>query len=317
MILPASLATRRLDPRLDALIAPEAVPELLVDMSTVEGPHWLEGPAWDRDSAWLLFSDVKANAIYRWTGGARFDVFMRQSGYSGPEPFRGGEPGANGLAFDRDGRLLLCEHGNRRVRRMEADGNKTVLADGYGGCRLNSPNDLACRSNGDVYFTDPPFGLPGQFEDPEREIGFSGVYRITPDRDVVLLLDHLRAPNGIAFSPDETTLYLSDGDPERSAWLAYDVGKEGSLHRERVLLDVTRLPGYGGPDGIETDRFGNVFAAGREAVFVLAADGSHLGTIPMGSITTNLCWGEDGQTLFITTERALYRLRVLTKGRSF
>ena len=239
---------------------------------------------------------------------------MQPSGYTGEQPFAGEEPGANGLAFDQEGRLLICEHGDRRVRRLEADGSKTVLADRYDGRRLNSPNDLVCRSNGDIYFTDPPFGLPRQFDDPGRELSFSGVYRLSPSGELTLLLDELRAPNGIAFSPDEKTLYVADGDQNRSAWLAYPMREDGTLGQGRVLLDVTGMSGFGGPDGLEVDHLGNIFAAGREAVFVLAADGTHLGTIPMGSITTNLGWGEDGSTLFITTERRLLRLRVSTRG---
>lgn len=302
---------QRLDPRLDEVIQPGTKPELLVDFAARPGQHWLEGPAWDRKTACLLFSDVKANAIYRWAEPDLLEVFMQPSGYSGAAPFEGPEPGSNGLAFDRGGRLLICEHGDRRIRRLEAGGRRTVVADRYLGRRLNSPNDLACLGNGDVCFTDPPYGLPQRFEDPGRELDVCGVYRVKPNGEVVLLARHLKAPNGIAFSPDETTLYVSDGDPDRSAFLAFDVARDGSLGNERVLLDVTSLPGYGGPDGLAVDRLGTVFAAGREAVFVLAADGTHLGTIPMGSITTNAGWGGDGRTLFITTERCLYRLPTL------
>jgi gluconolactonase len=304
-------------PRLDALVASDSALEVVVDMSSYEGPHWLESPTWDWRSGSLLFSDVKANAIWRWDPERGLSLFMQPSGYTGEPPFAGQEPGANGLAFDHQGCLILCEHGDRRVCRLEADGRKTVLADRYNGRRLNSPNDIVCRSNGDMYFSDPPFGLPRQFDDPGRELAFSGVYRLSQEGELALLLDTLKAPNGIAFSPDGNTLYLADGDPGRSAVLAYAMGEEGAPGEERVLLDVTELPGFGGPDGLEVDHLGNLYAAGREAVFVLAADGTHLGTIHIGAITTNLGWGENGSTLFITTERRLLRLRVRTRGLGF
>ena len=307
----------RLDPRFDALISRDVSLDVLADFSEREGAHWLEGPAWDQRNGYLLFSDVKANAIYRWERDQGVQLFMQPSGYTGEQPFAGEEPGSNGLAFDAEGHLLICEHGDRRIRRLETDGSKTVLADRYQGRRLNSPNDLVCRSNGDIYFTDPPFGLPRQFDDPGRELSFSGVYRLSTGGELTLLLDDLRAPNGIGFSPDEQTLYVADSDQNRSAWLAYPMQADGTLGEGRVLLDVTRAPGLGGPDGLEIDRLGNIFGAGREAVFVLAADGTHLGTIDMGAITTNVGWGEDGSTLFITTERRLLRLRLSTRGTGF
>lgn len=307
----------RLDLRFDALVPSDISLDVLVDFGEREGPHWLEGPVWDRRNSYLLFSDVKANAIQRWERDRGVRLFMQPSGYTGEQPFAGEEPGSNGLAFDAEGRLLICEHGDRRIRRLEADGSKTVLVDHYQGRRLNSPNDLVCRSNGDIYFTDPPFGLPRQFDDPGRELSFSGVYRLSTGGDLTLLLDDLRAPNGIGFSPDEQTLYVADSDQNRSAWLAYPMQEDGTLGDGRVLLDVTRAPGLGGPDGLEVDHLGNIFGAGREAVFVLAADGTHLGTITMGAITTNAGWGEDGSTLFITTERRLLRLRLSTRGMGF
>jgi gluconolactonase len=305
----------RRDPRFDALISSDAALEVVADFSEREDPHWLESPTWDRRNGSVLFSDVKANAIWRWGRDRGVTLFMQPSGYTGEEPFAGQEPGANGLDFDIDGHLTICEHGDRRVCRLEADGSKTVLADCYDGRRLNSPNDLVCRSDGAIYFTDPPFGLPRHFNDPGRELPFSGVYRLSKEGDLKLLLDELRAPNGIAFSPDEKTLYLADGDPNRSAWLAYPIREDDTLGEGRLLLDVTGASGFGGPDGLEVDHLGNIFTAGREAVFVLAADGTHLGIIHMGAITTNLGWGEDGSTLFITTEKRLLRLRVHTRGR--
>ncbi|QNT68958.1 SMP-30/gluconolactonase/LRE family protein [Defluviicoccus vanus] len=304
----------RLDPRMDALIAPHLAFEVVADFSEREGAHWLEGPVWNHREGCLLFSDVKGNAIHRWHPVLGVQLFMKPSGYSGDAPFAGQEPGANGLAFDAEGRLLICEHGDRRLRRLEADGRKTVLADRWQGCRLNSPNDLVSCANGDIYFTDPPFGLPHQFDDPARELAFSGVYRLSATGELTLLLDELRAPNGIALSPDERILYVNDGDPNRSAFLAYPLGDDGRLGKARALLDVTGMGGYGGPDGLEVDHLGTIFAAAHERVFVIAADCTPLGTLAMGGITTNFAWGEDGSTLFVTTEHRLFRLRLRTHG---
>src|SRR5512132_2501127 len=242
----------RRDPRFDALISSDAALEVVAGFSEREDPHWLESPTWDRRNGSVLFSDVKANAIWRWGRDRGVTLFMQPSGYTGEEPFAGQEPGANGLAFDIDGHLIICEHGDRRVCRLEADGSKTVLADCYDGRRLNSPNDLVCRSDGAIYFTDPPFGLPRQFNDPGRELPFSGVYRLSKEGDLKLLLDELRAPNGIAFSPDEKTLYLADGDPNRSAWLAYPIREDDTLGEGRLLLDVTGASGFGGPTALRS-----------------------------------------------------------------
>lgn len=308
----------RLNPCLDALIPADLAFEVIADFGTREGQHWLEGPVWDKRQGCLFVSDVKGNAIHRWRPDSGAELFMHPSGYSGETPFPGAEPGANGLAFDADGRLLMCEHGDRRVTRLEAGGGKTVLADRFQGKRLNSPNDLVVHSSGDVYFTDPTFGLPRQSDDPGRELSFCGVYRISASGELTLLLDGLRAPNGIALSPDETTLFVADGNPERSTFLAFPLHADGSLGEARVLLDVTGMDGYGGPDGLEVDHLGTLYAAAHERLYIIAADGTHLGTlIPGQGITTNMGWGEDGSTLFVTTERHLLRLRLTTCGARF
>jgi gluconolactonase len=317
MTIPITLPVERLDARFDALIPAGAVADVLADLSDVEGPHWLEGPAWDSRNHWLLFSDVKANAIYRWDPHDGLRLFMRPSGYTGPEPAPMEEPGSNGLAFDREGRLLLCEHGDRRVTRLEADGRKTVLADRYQGRRLNSPNDLVCRSTGDIYFTDPPYGLPGRFDDPSKELPFNGVFRIAPEGALALVIDSIQVPNGIGFSPDEKTLYVTDGGPQRKRWLAFPLADDGSAGTARVLFDAANLPGLGGPDGLAIDQAGTIFATGLERVFVFAPDGSHLGSIFPGSLTSNVAWGEDGSSLFITADRRLLRLRLGTRGIGF
>ncbi|HXW10707.1 MAG TPA: SMP-30/gluconolactonase/LRE family protein, partial [Steroidobacteraceae bacterium] len=195
----------RLDARLDALLPVDATLE-----TVASGHRWLEGPLWDARRNALLYSDIPANAVYRWQAGSRPAVFLARSGYTGAAPFTGREPGSNGLAFDREGRLVLCQHGDRRIVRLERDGTRTVLVDAYEGRRLNSPNDAIYASNGDLYFTDPPFGLPRAFDDPARELDVSGVYRLRADGTLELLIGDLGAPNGIALSPDERTLYVTD-----------------------------------------------------------------------------------------------------------
>lgn len=301
----------RLDPRLDKLVPGDAHLERLQD-----GFDWLEGPAWSPALGSLLFSDIPRNAVYRWSPGSRVELFLQPSGYTGPSPFAGREPGSNGLLFDSEGRLILCEHGDRRITRLEADGRKTVLVDRYRGRRLNSPNDAVLSAAGDLFFTDPPFGLPGTFEDPKRELDFSGVYRLAPTGVLTLLTAAIRAPNGIALSPDETLLYVTDVDPARPAWLVYPLRPDGTLGPGRVFVDALpfTLVHAGGPDGLKLDDAGNLFAAGPGGVYVFAPDGTHLGTLSTGVATSNVAWGEDGSTLFVTAGSALYRIRLTTRG---
>ncbi len=304
----------RLDPRFDALVPPDARLEVLA-----EGFAWLEGPAWDRAAGHLLFSDIPANTIHRWHPKDAVSVFMTPSGYTGSEPFPGREPGSNGLTFDGQGRLIIAEHGDRRLRRLEPDGAKTTLASRYQGRRLNSPNDAVVKSNGDIYFTDPPFGLPKTFDDPGKELPHQGVYRLTTDGTLSLLEASIRAPNGIAFSPDETVLYLTDVDPMRPAWLAYDVQPDGSITGGRVFHDAGTLTETraGAPDGITVDADGNLYGAGPEGIYVFAPDGTHLGTVFTGVPTGNLAWGADGSTLFITADTRLLRMRLTARGVGF
>jgi len=300
----------RLDPRFDALIAADATLEPIAT-----GHRWVEGPVWEPRHQALYYSDIPANTVYRWEARAGVSAFLRPSGYSGSEPFSGREPGSNGLTFDPVGRLVLCEHGDRRIGRLEPDGRRSVIVDRYRGRRLNSPNDAVYARNGDLYFTDPPFGLPGTFDDPARELPFSGVYRLRRDGTLQLLIENLRAPNGIALSPDERTLYVTDVDADRPAWLAYEIDDDG-VGARRVLADArpwTRLR-RGGPDGLDADAHGNLFAAGPEGVFVFAPDGTLLGLIETGVPTANVAWGEDGSTLFIAAATTIYRLRTQTRG---
>ena len=304
---------RRLDPRLDQLVPNDAVVEKLAD-----GFAWVEGPAWSRKGGYLLFSDIPNNSVFKWQKGASVSLFLKPSGYTGTAPFQGKEPGSNGLTFDSTGRLVLCEHGDRRIARLEKDGTKTTLADRYQGKRLNSPNDLVFKSNGDLYFTDPPFGLPKAFDDPHKELTFSGVYRLATSGKLTLLTKKIRAPNGIAFSPAEKTLYVSNADPNQAVWMAYDVRGDGTIANGRVFFDATAWmkTKKGAPDGMTVDKDGNLFAAGPGGIHIFAPDGTHLGSIETG-VTSNVAWGDDGSVLYITADTAIYRIALTTKGAGF
>ncbi len=303
----------RLDPRFDAIVPPNPKVYKLAENFT-----WVEGPVWNREGQYLLFSDIPKNAVYKWKEGEGVSLFLNPSGYSGTEPFEGMEPGSNGLTFDATGRLVLAQHGDRRIARLEPDGRKVALGDRYEGKRINSPNDLVFKSNGDLYFTDPPFGLPGAFDDPQK-LPFQGVYRLSKDGTLTLVIKDIKAPNGVAFSPDEKTLYVSDVDPKRAAWLAYDVKDDGTVTNGRVFFDATRWrkDPFFGPDGMKIDKQGNLFGARPGGVSVFAPDGTHLGSIETGRPTSNLAWGDDGSTLYITGGTSVYRIRLSTKGAGF
>jgi len=298
----------RLDPRFDQLVPNDAKLEKIAD-----GFTWVEGPVWHKQGGYLLFSDIPSNSVYRWKPGEGLSLFVKNSGYSGTTPFAGKEPGSNGLTLDSQGRLVLCRHGDRQIGRMEANGVIVPLVDHYDGHRINSPNDLVFKSNGDLYFTDPPFGLPKAFDDPSKA-PVQGVYRLSNNGTVTLLIHDIKAPNGIAFSPDEKTLYVSDVDPKRAAWLAYDVTQDGTVTNGRVFFDATRWrkDPFFGPDGFKVDQQGNIFGARPGGLSVIASDGTLLGTIETGQPTSNVAWGEDGKTLFITGGSSVYRLRLTT-----
>jgi gluconolactonase len=299
-----------LDPRFDQLVPKDAKLEKIAD-----GFTWVEGPVWHKQGGYLLFSDIPANAVYKWKSGEGASVYLKSSGYSGTAPFAGMEPGSNGLTFDAKGQLVLCRHGDRQIGRLESNGTIVPLADHYDGHKINSPNDLVYKSNGDVYFTDPPFGLPHAFADSSKA-PVQGVYRLAKDGTLTLLIHDIKAPNGIAFSPDEKTLYVSDVDPKRAAWLAYDMQPDGTVTNGRVFFDATRWrkDPFFGPDGFKVDHQGNIFGARPGGLSVIAPDGKLLGTIETGQPTSNVAWGEDGRTLFITGGSSVYRLHLTTSG---
>jgi gluconolactonase len=302
-------SVERLDPAFDRLVAPDAKLE-----KVAEGFTWSEGPVWLEGA--VLFSDVPRNVVYRWRPGAtKAEVFLQPSGQLAPAPgFR--EPGSNGLSRDAQGRLLLCQDGERRIARYE-HGGFTSLADRFEGRRFNSPNDLAVRRNGEIYFTDPPYGLEGVENSPLRELPFCGVYRVGKDGTVTLLVRDLTFPNGIAFSPDEKRLYVTVSDPHATRIMAYDVQPDGGVANGRVFYDAQPRVAAGEQgmcDGMKVDRQGNVWSAGPGGILVLSPAGKLLGVLRTGEPTGNCAWGEDGGTLFITANMFLLRVRTLTRG---
>lgn len=310
---PAIGTIERFDPRFDRLIPPEARLEKLA-----EGFEWAEGPVWVPKGAYLLFSDIPRNSVMKWRPGEGLSLYLKPAGYTGSAP-RGGESGSNGLVLDAAGRLILCQHGDRRIARLEDDGSFTTLADRYEGKRLNSPNDAVFNSQGDLYFTDPPYGLPKGPDDPARELDFCGVYRLSKDGKLTLLTRELTRPNGIGFAPDEKTLYVAQSDRARAVWMAFPVRGDGTLGRGRVFFDATAwtrtLKGL--PDGLKVDQQGNLFATGPGGVNVFAPDGTHLGRINPGVATANCCFGDDGSVLYITADSYLCRIKTNTKGLGF
>jgi len=299
----------RIDPALDSLIPADATIEVLA-----EGFEWAEGPVWISDGAYLLFSDVPTNTILRWKEGEGTHQWLSPSGYTAEAP-RGGEPGSNGLLLDAAGHLVLCQHGDRRVARLDASLDDprptfTTLADRWQGKRLNSPNDAVLHSGGALYFTDPPYGLAAGPDDPNRETNFSGVYRVDAEGEVQLLTDALTRPNGIAFSPDEQTLYVANSDPEHAVWMAYDVLPDGTIDNDRIFFDATEWvaerPGL--PDGLKVDAAGNLFATGPGGVLVLSPDGRHLGTVRTNRPTANCAFGNGGDHLYMTADDLLLRV---------
>jgi gluconolactonase len=300
----------RLDPALDALLAPDVAIEKLA-----EGFDWSEGPVWFQGS--IVFSDVPQNIIYQWKPGAReATIFMKPSGMLNPRSgFR--EQGSNGLGIDAQGRLLICQHGERRIARVEKSGTQTALAEKFEGRRFNSPNDLVLRRNGDLYFTDPPYGLEGLNQSPLKELDFNGVFRLTPDGRIFAVIKDLTFPNGLGFSPNEKTFYVAVSDPAAPRIMAYDVQPDGSMANGRVFFDAKPLvapDSKGLPDGLKIDAQSNLWATGPGGVLILSPRGEHLGTILTAQATGNCAWGDDGSSLFITADAFLYRVKTKTKG---
>jgi len=299
----------RKDPALDSIVSPGAKIEKLAG-----GFMFTEGPVWVRDEGYLLFSDPNNNVIYRWSEEEGVSVYRTHSGYTGMNIGEYGQPGSNGLTLDAQGRLTINEHGNRRVTRLEKNGQLTVLADRYQGKRLNSPNDLVYRSDGALYFTDPPFGLPKFFEDSRKELPYSGVFCLI-NGELKLVSKDLTGPNGLAFSPDEKYLYVDNWDEKRKVIMRYDVHPDGTLSDGQVFLDATKEPGEDAWDGMKIDVKGNLYLSGPGGLWIVSPEGKHLGTIVGPEHPHNLAWGgEDHKTLYLAAQTGLYRLTVNTPG---
>jgi gluconolactonase len=309
-----NVEVRRIDPRLDEIVGPNPKIHKLAD-----GFQFTEGPVWVRDGGYLLFSDPNANTIYRYVPGVgnetgTLSVYRRPSGYSGADAAEYRQPGSNGLTLDPEGRLTINEHGNHRVTRVEKNGTNAVLADSYQGKRLNSPNDLVYRSDGTLFFTDPPFGLPRFGDDPRKELPYSGVFSIYKGK-LQLVSTDFSGPNGIALSPDEKYLYVTNWDAKKKAIMRYEVKQDGTLENGRLFFDMTSAPGEDALDGMKVDRRGNLYVSGPGGLWILAADGTHLGTIIAPKHPHNFAWGdEDGKTLYLAARSGLYRMRLGIAG---
>lgn len=303
------------DTAIDSLIAQGTPIQVLSS-----GFEWSEGPVWvpaqGNEPGYLLFSDIPRNSIMKWVEGKGVSLFLKPAGYTGQVEY-GNEPGSNGLLLDTQGQLVACEHGDRRVSVLTNGGGKRTLVDNYEGKRLNSPNDATFKSNGDLYFTDPPYGLPKQYDDSRRELDFCGVYRLSKDGKLNLLTKEMTRPNGIAFSPDEKTLYVAQSDPEAAIWKSFPVKTDGTLGEGKLFYDATEnfkkgLPGL--PDGMDVDSKGNVFATGPGGVYVFNPSGKLLGRISTGEKTANCKFGgPNGDQLYMTADMYICRIQTLTK----
>ena len=302
----------KFDPSLDELISPDADIEILA-----EGFDWTEGPLWLPEEEQLIFSDIPPNTIYSWSEEGGKQVYLNPSGYTG-EIERGGEVGSNGLFLSPDGKLVLCQHGDRRMALMNAplgypEPDYTTIVDNYQGKRLNSPNDGTFNSKGELFFTDPPYGLEKNMDDPLKELSFQGVYRYDTAGNLHLLTDQMTRPNGIALSVDETKLYVANSDPEIAVWMEYNISENGELDQGRVLYDATSQVGKtkGLPDGLKVHPSGTIFATGPGGVWIFSPLGDHLGTIRTGQATSNCAFGNNNKYLYMTADMYLMRIPLL------
>jgi gluconolactonase len=301
----------RIDPALDEIITPGTGLQKLAT-----GFQFTEGPAWHPDG-FLVFSDPNANVVYAYKPeNGNVEIYKTKSGYAGIDIGEYHQPGSNGLAFDREGRLTICQHGERRVIRIEKKGPITVLADNLQGKRLNSPNDLVYRSDGALFFTDPPYGLPKAFNDSQKETPFSGVYAVVAG-ELKLLTTDLKGPNGIAFSPDEKHLYVSNWDindiHNTKVIMRYEVAQDGTLSNGVVFFDMNKTDSEDALDGLKVDSQGNVYCAGPDGIWIISSQGKYLGRIRTPEHAANMAWGEDGRSLFITASTSIYKIRLNSK----
>lgn len=294
----------RLDPALDALLDQNTPIEKLA-----EGFDWSEGPVWYPATGELLFSDVPKNVIHAWKSGTTTRVFMKPSGYTGVGDYSA-EPGSNGLSLDKDGNLLFCEHGDRRISRLSPNGGKMTVADRYDGKRLNSPNDIASHPDGTLFFTDPIYGLPKRENDPTREMDFCGVFRIATDGKVTLLTKEIERPNGVALSPDNNTLYVANSHGPRPHIFAMELKKDGTASAPKTFFDTKGLEGRGAPDGLKVDKDGNLWATGPGGLLIISPKGKLLGRVLTHRATANVAFGgEDGKSVFLTADDRILRFK--------
>lgn len=288
-----------------------------------KGFDWSEGPVWISALNALLFSDVPANTIYKWQKGTEAEVWLTPSGYTGTEE-RGGETGSNGLILDAEGNLILCQHGDRRVAKLMSEWENPTssfetIAETFEGKKFNSPNDAVYDKKGNLYFTDPPYGLEKQVDDPKKEIPFQGVFKVDTEGEVHLFTDELSRPNGIILSPDENILYVANSDPEKAIWMAYELNEDGTMKEAQLFFDVTNKVGKekGLPDGMDIDENGNLFATGPGGVYIFSPDRKHLGTIHTTQATSNCTFGNKGSTLYITADSLLLKVELSTIGSKY
>lgn len=303
-------SVERMDPALDAIVNSDAEVEVIA-----EGFEWSEGPLWLADQKALLFSDVPTNTIYKWTAEKGKEVYLTPSGRTGSMPY-GDEPGSNGLALNGEGKLVLCQHGDRRVAVMDAplmapEPKFVTIIDKYEGKKFNSPNDAVFNSKGDLFLTDPPYGLPHKAEDPTREISFHGVYKVS-NGQVKLITDSLTRPNGIALFPDEKTLLVANSDPQKAIWYAFDLLENDKIGNARIFYDATEIAKTekGNPDGLKIDKQGNVFATGPGGVWIFNRDGKLLGKIKISELTSNCAFSTDEKTLYVTADPYVLRVKL-------
>lgn len=300
----------KLDPALDAIIDENARPEIIA-----EGYKWSEGPQWLSETKTLIFSDVPTNTIYQWSEGKEASVYLTPSGYTGTVE-RGGEMGSNGLTLNKEGKLVLCQHGDRRIAIMDAPLNDPkpnfiTVSDNFEGKKLSSPNDVVVRSNGDFFFTDPPYGLPKQADDPTKETPFNGVYKVSGGK-TTLLVDSLTRPNGIAFLPGEKTFIVANSDPAKAIWYAFDLTESDSVVNPRIFYDATEdaKTAHGLPDGFRVDKQGNIFASGPGGIWIFNSEGKVLGKIKLSEPASNCALTDDEKTLFITNNMYVVRVKL-------
>jgi gluconolactonase len=305
--VPSTGTILRVDPAFDSLVPRDAKIEKLAD-----GFTFTEGPLWRPEGA-IWFSDVVGNVVRQWNTDGKVTEILRPGGYDGNSLPAGGFVGPNGMVAGKDGSVLLAQHGNRRIVSVDKDRKVSTVVDRYEGKKLNSPNDLVFHSDGSLYFTDPPYGLPKQDEDPAKEIAFNGVYRFMNGKVQAIVKD-LTRPNGIAFSPDYKILYVANTDENHKVWMRYDVAANGTVGNGRVFADVTAEKEAGAPDGMKLDSLGNLYATGPGGVWVFSPEGKHLGTIKTPETPANCGWGDDGKSLYITAVTGLYRVKLSVTG---